>query len=59
VQGGHWDQYVEAYEDTIRNTATDQAPWYVVPADHERFTCFLVAAAILDGVVAGFGVPGS
>ena len=28
---GYWDEYMEAYEETIRNTATDHAPWYVVP----------------------------
>ena len=35
---GYWDQYMEAYEDAIRNTATKDAPWYVVPADNKWFT---------------------
>ena len=29
-----WDDYIAAYEDAIRETSTDWAPWYVVPADH-------------------------
>ena len=45
---GHWDEYMEAYEDTIRNTASKHAPWYVVPADHKWFTRLVVAAAIVE-----------
>jgi len=43
-----WPQYMEAYEDTIRHTATEQAPWYVVPADHKWFTRLVVASVIVD-----------
>src|SRR5262249_23223174 len=46
----YWDQYQEAYEDMIRRTATPEAPWYVVPADHKWFTRVVVAAAIVDGL---------
>lgn len=42
----HWDDYMAAYEDMIRQTATDYAPWYVVPADNKWFTRLVVAAAI-------------
>jgi PPK2 family polyphosphate:nucleotide phosphotransferase len=45
---GHWDEYMEAYEDTVRNTASKHAPWYVVPADHKWFTRVVVAAAIVE-----------
>ena len=45
---GHWDEYMEAYEDMIRNTATKEAPWYVVPADNKWFTRVVVAAAVID-----------
>jgi PPK2 family polyphosphate:nucleotide phosphotransferase len=44
----HWDDYMEAYEDTIRQTATADAPWYVVPADNKWFTRIVVAAAVID-----------
>ena len=39
---------MEAYEDAIRKTATEDAPWYVVPADHKWFARLVVAAAIYD-----------
>jgi PPK2 family polyphosphate:nucleotide phosphotransferase len=44
----HWDEYMEAYEEMIQATATKEAPWYVVPADHKWFTRLVVAAAIID-----------
>ena len=44
----HWDDYMEAYEETIRNTATEHAPWYVVPADHKWFTRLVVAEAVIE-----------
>jgi PPK2 family polyphosphate:nucleotide phosphotransferase len=44
----HWRDYMAAYEDMIRHTATPYAPWYVVPADHKWFTRIVVAAAIVD-----------
>jgi PPK2 family polyphosphate:nucleotide phosphotransferase len=43
-----WNDYMEAYEDLIRNTATREAPWYVVPADNKWFTRVAVAAAVID-----------
>ena len=46
----YWDDYMKAYEETIRNTATDYAPWYVVPADNKWFTRVVVAAAVIDGL---------
>jgi len=46
----HWKAYQRAYEDAIRETATPEAPWYVVPADHKWFTRLVVAAAIVDGL---------
>jgi len=43
----YWDDYMEAYEDMIRNTASKAAPWYVVPADNKWFTRVVVGAAII------------
>jgi PPK2 family polyphosphate:nucleotide phosphotransferase len=45
---GYWKEYMRAYEDAIRETATDHAPWYVVPADNKWFTRVIVAAAMID-----------
>jgi PPK2 family polyphosphate:nucleotide phosphotransferase len=47
-----WDDYMAAYEDTIRNTATEESPWYVVPADNKWFTRVVVAAAIIDAMAS-------
>jgi PPK2 family polyphosphate:nucleotide phosphotransferase len=44
----HWDEYMNAYEQLIRNTATKNAPWYVVPADNKAFTRIVVASAIIN-----------
>jgi len=46
----HWDDYQEAYQDMIRNTATKESPWHVVPADNKWFTRLVVAAAIVDAL---------
>jgi PPK2 family polyphosphate:nucleotide phosphotransferase len=47
-----WDDYMAAYEDMIRETSTDYAPWYVVPADHKHVAWLIVSAAILEAVEA-------
>jgi PPK2 family polyphosphate:nucleotide phosphotransferase len=44
----HWKDYQKAYEVMIRSTATERAPWYVIPADNKWFTRLAVAAAIID-----------
>jgi PPK2 family polyphosphate:nucleotide phosphotransferase len=46
----HWKDYMRAYEDAIRETATKHAPWFVVPADHKWFTRLVVAAAVVDAL---------
>jgi PPK2 family polyphosphate:nucleotide phosphotransferase len=46
----HFDDYMAAYEDAIRATASPWAPWYVVPADHKWFTRLVVASAVVDGL---------
>jgi PPK2 family polyphosphate:nucleotide phosphotransferase len=46
----HWDEYMSAYEEMIRNTSTKCAPWYVVPADHKWFTRVVVAEALVQAL---------
>jgi PPK2 family polyphosphate:nucleotide phosphotransferase len=46
----HWREYMDAYEETIRETATPGAPWYVVPADNKWFTRLVVAAAVVEAL---------
>jgi PPK2 family polyphosphate:nucleotide phosphotransferase len=43
-----WDDYMEAYQEMIRHTATPEAPWYVVPADHKWFMHTAVSSAIVE-----------
>jgi len=43
-----WDDYMEAYEQMIQETATKEAPWYVVPADNKWFTRVVVAGAVIE-----------
>jgi PPK2 family polyphosphate:nucleotide phosphotransferase len=47
---GFWKDYMEAYEELIRQTATEESPWYVVPADNKWYTRVIVAAAIIDAL---------
>ena len=44
----HWDDYMAAYEDMIANTATEHAPWYVIPADNKSFTHLVVSSVIVQ-----------
>lgn len=45
-----WDDYMAAYEDLIRNTATPEAPWVVVPGNKKWFARIIVAATIVDAL---------
>jgi PPK2 family polyphosphate:nucleotide phosphotransferase len=45
-----WKRYMDAYQDAIRATASPEAPWYVVPADHKWFTQIVVAAAVAEAL---------
>ena len=45
-----WPKYMAAYEEAIRETSRDDAPWYVVPADNKWFTRMVVAAALVDAL---------
>ena len=46
----HWNEYMAAYEDLIRETAAPHAPWIVVPADKKWFARLVVAAAVSDAM---------
>jgi len=50
TERGFWKDYQEAYEELIQNTATKQAPWFVVPADNKWFTRLIVASAIIQAL---------
>jgi len=50
LERAHWNQYMRAYEQMVRNTATSDAPWFVVPADNKWFTRLVVSSAIVDAM---------
>ena len=52
AERAHWDAYMEAYEETIRHTATPEAPWYVIPADNKWFTRLVVAAVVIEALAS-------
>lgn len=43
----HWDDYMAAYEDAFNHTSTEEAPWYIIPADHKWFMRTAVADVII------------
>ncbi len=43
-----WDDYMKAYEDAMKNTSTENAPWYIVPADNKWFTRVAVSNIIIE-----------
>ena len=46
----HWDDYMKCYQDALEATSTEQAPWYVIPADHKWFTRLAVADVIVEAL---------
>lgn len=44
----HWADYMKAYEKCLTATSTDDAPWFVVPADDKQNTRLIVSAMILS-----------
>jgi polyphosphate kinase 2 (PPK2 family) len=50
VERAYWKQYQAAYQDMVRNTATENAPWYVIPADKKWFARLVVSCVIVDAL---------
>ena len=51
----YWRRYMQAYEACLAATSTEEAPWYVVPADDKENARLIVSRVILDTLEA-FGV---
>jgi PPK2 family polyphosphate:nucleotide phosphotransferase len=45
---GFWKQYMAAYEACLSATSTDEAPWYIVPADDKENARLIVSRILLD-----------
>jgi PPK2 family polyphosphate:nucleotide phosphotransferase len=50
TERGFWKEYQDAYEEMIQKTATEDAPWHVVPADNKWFTRLVVAFALVGAL---------
>jgi PPK2 family polyphosphate:nucleotide phosphotransferase len=44
----HWDDYMDAYADALSRCASEQAPWFVIPADHKWYRDLAVARIVTD-----------
>lgn len=44
----YWDAYQRAYEEAIKKTSTENAPWYIIPADNKWFSHVLIGNIIVD-----------
>lgn len=44
----HWDDYQEAFRVMLEETSTEQAPWYVIPADRKWFRNLLVSKIMVE-----------
>ena len=49
-EGGHWDAYMDAYQDALRATSRPHAPWYAIPADDKPFMRLQVAEIVVDAL---------
>jgi PPK2 family polyphosphate:nucleotide phosphotransferase len=47
-----WDEYMDAYEEALAETSTDEAPWYVIPADRKWFRDLAVATILAETLSA-------
>jgi PPK2 family polyphosphate:nucleotide phosphotransferase len=46
----YWKQYMVAYEEMIKKTATEKSPWYVIPADNKPYARIVIASAIINAL---------
>jgi PPK2 family polyphosphate:nucleotide phosphotransferase len=46
----YWKDYMAAYDEMIRNTSTEESPWYVVPADNKPYARIVIASAIINAL---------
>ncbi|MCM0217672.1 polyphosphate kinase 2 family protein [Bacteroides fragilis] len=44
----YWDDYMKAYSDMLTHTSTEDAPWYVIPADNKWFMRYAVGRILCE-----------
>ncbi len=52
AERAHWERYMECYDDAIKNTATKESPWYVIPADRKWYTRLAVSAVVTEALAS-------
>jgi hypothetical protein len=45
-----WEKYQAAYQEVIRHTPSEAAPWHVVPADHKWFARVVIGSAVVSAL---------
>ena len=48
AERAHWTDYQKAFEEMIQHTSTEEAPWYIIPADRKWFARAAVGAILVD-----------
>ena len=48
----YWDQYITAYQDMLHKCSTEEAPWYVIPANHKWFRNLAVSEIVRETLEA-------
>ena len=43
-----WPDYMEAYEDVLRKTSTEHAPWYIIPANRKWYRDLVISSVLVD-----------
>ena len=43
-----WDNYMNVYQEAIRETSTEDAPWYVIPADKKWYARLAISQVIQE-----------
>lgn len=46
AERAYWDDYQEAFQDAINRCATDESPWYVVPANRKWYRDYLISTTV-------------
>ena len=50
TERAHWDEYMEAYADALSATSTEEAPWYVIPADHKWVSRWIASEILVKTI---------
>ena len=56
----HWDEYMAAYEEALSRCSTDDAPWFIVPANRKWFRDLAIGGIVAEALERPeAGVPGA